>query len=237
MNAPSLIPLFSAFPVFSHHRHSEPVNAEKSRQQMHRVWSLLLTWHWNQGGVNPPRLRTGPGFLSGWTLTDDACSARRIAHKTVNDLLTAAERRVRSPRSRAARPGRPAPAGTRWEGPRHSPGHKLFKETSPGSLRTTFLRRLSTRGAAVRMATFPTPTGVMISGWNGWSRALRAALRRCPGRNTGNFPWAAIRTGCQNEPWPLELEGFPDTLCNSYNRPYSRLVSWAQCCYSFALFY
>lgn len=98
--------VFSLLSVFSQHRQSQPVNREKSRDQMHRVWSLLLTWHWNRGGVNPSRLCTGPGFLSGWTLTDDACSARRIAHKTGNDLLTAVERRVPSPRSQPAQADR-----------------------------------------------------------------------------------------------------------------------------------
>lgn len=99
----SSLSVFSLLSVFSQHRQSQPVNTEKSRDQMHRVWSFLLTWHWSRGGVNPPRLCTGPGFLSGWTLTDDACSARRIAHKTSNDLLTAVERRVPSPRSQPRR--------------------------------------------------------------------------------------------------------------------------------------
>lgn len=115
---------------------------------MHRVWSLLLTWHWNRGGVNPPRVCTGPGFLSGWTLTDDACSARRIAHKTGNDLLTAVESRVPAA-SRAGRLGHPAGSGMRW---RHQ-----FKDSSPWSLRTTFTCKLSPQGAAVRMATFLLP--------------------------------------------------------------------------------
>lgn len=173
--------VFSLLSVFSQHRQSQPVNREKSRDQMHRVWSLLLTWHWNRGGVNPSRLCTGPGFLSGWTLTDDACSARRIAHKTGNDLLTAVERRVPSPRSQPAQADRDTRLDLEC-----AEDTKLFKDSSPGSLRTTFTRKLSTQGAAVRMATFPTPTGVIISRvpTAEMDGAVRSALR-----------WDAARTG------------------------------------------
>lgn len=109
----------------------------------------------------------------------------RAAPRGLRTRQWSANCRVQSPLSRAGKTGTP---GWIWRkgGPRHSSGHKVVKEKLSRVAALNFYSRTVDAGAAVRMAAFSTPTGVIISGalTAGMEGAVRCALR-----------WDAARAG------------------------------------------